>query len=908
MPAAKVPELAKAAGVVAVHPARVFTRDNANAGVYVGADQVWQYLGKTGKGVKIAIIDSGVDYTHAGFGGSGKPEDFKNNNGTVIEPGTFPTAKVIGGYDLVGDAYDAGSDDPNVNTPKPDPDPLDCDGHGSHVAGTAAGFGVTAEGATYTGPYDTTTYTKSFLVPPGMAPNASILAYRVFGCSGSASEDVIVAAMEQALKDGAKIVNMSLGSPFGREDEPSAQAVRTLTRAGVTVVASAGNSGPNAYITGAPAVATSAISVAAVDAQASFPAATLTTPSGALSLINANGAKLPAGPLPIAVLRTSYPDGPVALGCTPEEYAAYPGGVADKLVVTLRGVCARVKRAILGQQAGAAAVAMINTSAGYPPFEGEITSDPDTGQPYTVTIPFLGFQMADRAAATALDGQTGTLAATTLPNPAYRAQASFSSGGPGNVDSAFKPDVSAPGVSVLSVGVGRGTGGATISGTSMAAPTTSGVAALVAEAHPRWKPGHIKAAIVSTADVAKLTPYNARVGGSGVVNARAAVETNVFAGTRGDGGNLSFKYQTIGADGYRATQPVEIVNKGTRSVTYNLAAAFNGEAYGATVSVSPRTVTVPRDSSRTVQVTLSISPAAAAALPGAEASNFGALTHIQGAVTATPKSSVPGAGPLRVGFLLVPDALAKVRASLRSVAADAATVRLGNRGVHAGKADVYALGLTDEEDTPGAEGASDIVAAGVQTLPGSVLGGSEADRSLVFAVNTAGRWSSASTGSFEIAVDAGRDGTVDGYVVGRDYGATTAGSFDGRFASFVFNASGTLVDAYAATAPANGGTALLPALASTLGISESKPSFSYTVTSSSEVPGNLVDTTGTAVFDAFRPPVATGQTIDLAPGSEQTASLAIDRGAAVPALGWLIVALDNRGGGHEAERLTLPQP
>ena len=80
----------------------------------------------------------------------------------------------------------------------------------------------------------------------------------------------------------------------------------------------------------------------------------------------------------------------VSLGCDPAEYTA--AGVAGKLVVTVRGTCARVDRAIYGQQAGAAAVAMINSAAGYPPYEGPITANPDTGVPFNVTIPFLGVQ------------------------------------------------------------------------------------------------------------------------------------------------------------------------------------------------------------------------------------------------------------------------------------------------------------------------------------------------------------------------------------------------------------------------------------------------------------------------------------------------------------------------------------
>ncbi|AWS41610.1 S8 family serine peptidase [Streptosporangium sp. 'caverna'] len=909
IPVRSLPALQQAPGVVSVHPTRTFSRDNTAAVTYIGAPQAWQDLGKTGTGVKVAIIDTGLDYTHANFGGSGNPADFANNDGTVIEPGTFPTAKVIGGYDLVGDDYDGAIP---TSLPKPDPDPLDCNGHGSHVAGSTAGFGVDTAGKTYTGSYDSTTHTKAFRIGPGVAPKASLMSYRVFGCEGSASEEVIVSAMERALKDGANVVNMSLGSSFGRVDEPSAQAVQTLTRAGVTVVASSGNSGANAYITGAPAVAPSAISVAAIDAaRAQLPAAKISVDGVEIIAQNSNEAPLPSGTLPIAVLRTSYPSGPVSLGCAPADYAAYPGGVAGKLVITLRGTCARVKRAILGQQAGAAAVAMINTDAAYPALEGPITSDPDTGEAYTVTIPFLGIRSTDAAAAASLDGKSTALTALTLPNPGYAQLASFSSGGPSNGSSAVKPDVTAPGVAVVSTGVGTGSGPATISGTSMASPMVAGVAALVKEAHPRWKPGVIKAAIVSTADAtSKIVGYTARVAGSGVVATRQAVGASVVAETKKDGGNLSFGLQKM-TGAFSGSEDLTLRNTGSTSVTYDLAAAFNGQSYGAQVAVSPASVTVGPNSSRTVKVTLSLSAQAVAALPAAEESNFGTLTHIQGAVTATPKQAAEGVYPLRVAFLLVPDAQSQVYSTnpgkyTPGTGGLTTSIKVQNGGKHSGAADVYAWGITDADDVTGAEDSMDVRAAGVQSLPGAVLGGASTDRSLVFAVNTSGRWSNAAANEFDIPIDTNGDGALDYILVGADYGLVTTGDLDGRFASFVFKADGSLVDAWVATAPMNGGTLLMPVLASEIGLAEGSSRFTYSVTGISQVPEGLVDDTEAAAFDAFAPAITTGTYVPLAPGASSTIELTVDQAklAATPAKGWLVVSLDNKVG-DEADQLDF---
>jgi subtilisin family serine protease len=135
--------------------------------------------------------------------------------------------------------------------PQPDPNPLDCNGHGSHVAGTAAGGGVNADGTSYTGPYDATTPSRSFTVGPGVAPQADLYAVRVFGCNGSTN--VVVPAIDWAVDHGMDVINMSLGSSFGRADDPDAQAAANAVAAGVVVVASSGNSGPSPYLTGSPA-------------------------------------------------------------------------------------------------------------------------------------------------------------------------------------------------------------------------------------------------------------------------------------------------------------------------------------------------------------------------------------------------------------------------------------------------------------------------------------------------------------------------------------------------------------------------------------------------------------------------------------------------------------------------------
>jgi minor extracellular serine protease Vpr len=445
-------ELASLPGVVAVRPLQLMRRDNTASvtpdnirGVsLIGTPAVWQSVGLHGEGVKVAIIDTGIDYTHATFGGPGTAAAFTAARATSTLPlpanSTLfgPRApRVKGGIDLVGDRYNPEDPVPANQVPHPDPNPLDCDGHGSHVAATAAGSGVTAAGTTYTGPYNASTIATpaNWAVGPGVAPKADIYAIRVFGCNGPT--DVVVDAIEWAVDNDMDVINMSLGSAFGSKDDPSAVASTNAAKAGVIVVAAAGNSGPNQYITGSPATAEGAISVAANDPWPTLPGATITLPTGGpITAINANGYlfSMPLG-FTIRVI-TNDPTTPTrdeSLGCSVDDFGSLS---PNTIAVVNRGVCARVAKAIFGQQAGAAAVVMVNNVTGLPPFEGTITSNPDDGIPFNVTIPFLGVRglpttpSSDGGRLRASDGFATTVAAVDIPNTNFTGFASFSSGGP----------------------------------------------------------------------------------------------------------------------------------------------------------------------------------------------------------------------------------------------------------------------------------------------------------------------------------------------------------------------------------------------------------------------------------------------------------------------------------------------
>ena len=180
-------------------------------------------------------------------------------------------AKVSGGYDFAGDNYNA---TPSAYVPPtPDDNPLDCNGHGSHVAGTLAGYGEGQTGATYTGTYDTTLADDQMQIEPGVAPGATIVPLKVFGCAQNATTDLVAEALDWAAdpngdgnpSDHLDIVNMSLGSNYTSPQDPDAVAASNAADLGIIVVAAAGNGGDVYDGGGSPGNSPDVIDVAAAD-------------------------------------------------------------------------------------------------------------------------------------------------------------------------------------------------------------------------------------------------------------------------------------------------------------------------------------------------------------------------------------------------------------------------------------------------------------------------------------------------------------------------------------------------------------------------------------------------------------------------------------------------------------------
>ena len=262
--------LAKRAGVKRVERLRVYTPLTAKSVPAVGAKTAWgtRTTGFDGAGMRIAVIDSGLDYTHAMFGGAGTKEAYQTNDASKVEDGTFPTDKV-GGWDFAGKDY-SGEDD----EPLPDGDPLDRSGygHGTHVAGIVGGVGVTKEGQPYDGAYYAGLDYSGFLLKPGVAPKAKLFALKIFGDNALGTTNLVLDALEWCadpngdndFSDRMDVANLSLGSTLGLEEkhEAEAEVYTHLTQLGCLIVSGAGNSNNNNfYLAAAPGAERSVLSV-----------------------------------------------------------------------------------------------------------------------------------------------------------------------------------------------------------------------------------------------------------------------------------------------------------------------------------------------------------------------------------------------------------------------------------------------------------------------------------------------------------------------------------------------------------------------------------------------------------------------------------------------------------------------
>lgn len=448
-------------------------------------NQSGQSVALNGTGMKVGIIDTGIDYTHSMLGGVGSEALYKSIDPSVPNE-AFPNTKVKGGVDLVGTEFNSASLNFSQHIPKPDANPLDEGGHGSHVAGSVAGLG---DGVT--------SYN-------GVASGADLYAIKVFGAKGSTSDSVVIAGLEYAADpngdgspdDQLDVVNLSLGSSFGSAKILYNEAIGNLSHGGTVVVASAGNEGNVDYITGAPAVSDEAISVAAsVDDTAhnwQNAAVRFVLPKTGAQLAEAVEAAITKKIVEAGAVQGHLVfAGKADQDFTPELAAQIKGQVAliDRGIVPF---AEKIKRAA---QSGAVGVVVVNNQPGNAfAMGGEGHFD----IPAIMITQVLGQQIKDEMTA----GEVQIQFLTTekiFHEERIDTITDFSSKGPRSEDALIKPEISSPGSEIISAEMGGGAKIVKMSGTSMAGPHIAGAMALLKQAHPLLSSRELKSLLMNQA-------------------------------------------------------------------------------------------------------------------------------------------------------------------------------------------------------------------------------------------------------------------------------------------------------------------------------------------------------------------------------------------------------------------------
>jgi subtilisin family serine protease len=595
---------------------------------YIGANTAHQ-AGADGRGIRIAVIDSGIDYTHAALGGPGTKAAYEaawaplpaagqpaipaltsggylvaNDPATTADDGLFPSAKVIGGYDFVGESW------PNTDL-MPDSDPIGAPdattfgGHGTHVADIIAG-------------------------KIGVAPAAKLYAFKACSaptssCSGIALIEAMDAALDPdgdgRIRDRVDIINMSLGSSYGQPfDDDLSLAVDNAAKVGVLSVVSAGNSADKQFIVGSPSAAASALSVA----QTAVPSAALQLMTLLAPVTGDRGAIYQ----PWSAALTATIEGPVfvagpagsgkrlgcvdATGATP--YAA--GELAGKIVFVDRGSCSFSLK-IANIKAAGGILGIIGIVTADAPFAGAYGGG-DASIP-AFMINFVDGNVLRAGNASVRFSPTGVLSlAGSL--------ASTSSRGPRFDDNIVKPEIGAPGASV-SAQSGSFTGTAAFGGTSGAAPMVTGAAAILKSANPFLPSRYIKQLLINTAETNVYQPSTGgsvfpdqlapitRIGGGEVRVDRALFSPLIVHDGTGDKasrafGAMSFGYLDASKPSTTLKRRLEVENytetTQVYSVTPTLRYQDDKDTGAVTISVYPTTLSIAPGDGAVVEVTLKV--------------------------------------------------------------------------------------------------------------------------------------------------------------------------------------------------------------------------------------------------------------------------------------------------------------
>jgi subtilisin family serine protease len=561
----------------------------------ISAMEAWTAAGQTsataGEGVKVGVIDTGIDLTHPCFDDADYDDhlqlgDRRFTNNKVIVARVFHNKAGSRGYtaEAIGD-------------------------HGTHVSGTiACNFETpaTVNGADI--PYAIS----------GVAPRALLGNYNVFpNTVESARSEDILNAIEAAYTDGMDVVNMSLGGGASGIQDLLTVAVDNLDRANLVFAISAGNEGPGHYTVGSPGSAARALTAGASTVP-HFVGAPLTVGGSTYGVAAGDFATVAAdltAPLGVVLNGAGNLSNACTAGAPGADGKPAAGSLAGEIALISRGACTFSEKIRNAEDAGALAAIVVNGVAGDPTAMGlgGIANEP--------TIPAYMAPLVSRPALVAADGQSATIGAENVYFATVNADimAGFSSQGPTDVDFRVKPDVVTPGVNVLSsIPQSYCDGGtdcfAFFQGTSMAAPHLAGAAAIVRQAHPDWPAWAVRSAIVNTADVGRLTissngvdlVTDVNIQGAGIANLESAVGATALLAPV----SVSFGTHPSGAGGSESVT-VTLLNAGDADAEWGVGIAAYGSAAGVKFTTSVSSVSLGAGESATFTVNAAFLKAAA---------------------------------------------------------------------------------------------------------------------------------------------------------------------------------------------------------------------------------------------------------------------------------------------------------
>jgi hypothetical protein len=575
-------------------------RMNLNAAASLhNAPALWAHVAggraNAGQGQRIGLIDTGIDITNSMFVDTTTPlpAGFPKYDSTADR--AFTNHKVIVARNYVALLSNADRD----YTARDDV------GHGTFVAGCAAGKLVTAPLAQIS----------------GMAPGAFLGSYKVFGYPGyndTTTTAAILAAINDAVIDGMDVLNLSLGSLdyVPPSEDPEVGAISNAVAAGLVVCLAAGNEGPDTHSINSPGGAPDAISVGAIFDSRVFSAqlhvAGTGVPANLQSVAYTNG----TGPAISTAINASAVKDVAALDGTGLACSALPA-LSGQIAFIERGTCTFLTKVTNAANAGARAVVVYDNVPGDSSnVAGESAIPIHMGGLSTTHIPAVMIFNADGLALKSYLATNpsatisiGTSTSNQLATPTTPVLSSDSSRGP-SADFGIKPDLVAVGWNVYSAAIKSSSGliydptgfySLLGSGTSFSTPMVSGAAAAVMQLFPGLTPGGVKSALANTASqitIDGVTPATVVQAGNGLLNmGNASAAGAIFSPT-----NLNFGAQAY-SDSISLTQTLGITNVSGSPDQFTI--SVQPIIDGASISLSTaNTGTVAPGASTSVDVTM----------------------------------------------------------------------------------------------------------------------------------------------------------------------------------------------------------------------------------------------------------------------------------------------------------------